>query len=125
MQDDESNYSRRQATIAFRLAQRSVALADQVAAELVVKQKGSSTLQIILARAKATASDALADLVDVEPTNTSQIIALQAKVKMFREMVTFMAEAIREGDSARHDLDTMTQEEIAALVVDEDGVDDT
>lgn len=122
--NDESAYDRRTAYLQYKLAQRAVVAADQVAHELIV-QRGSSSLQVILVRAKKDAAVALSALVEADPGDARAVARLQAKVQMFRDMVKYIAEAISEGDSARHELDEADKADIAELVTEFEEPDDT
>lgn len=122
--NDESAYDRRAAYLQYKLAQRAVVAADQVAHELIV-QRGSSSLQVILVRAKKDAAVALSALVEADPGDARAVARLQAKVQMFRDMVKYLAEAISEGDSARHELDEADKADIAELVTEFEEPDDT
>jgi len=121
--NDESDYSRRNAAIQFRLAQRAVAVADQIARELAAIR--STPLQVVMVRAKQESAKALAAMIDHDPADVEGMRALQAKVQMFRDMVRFTSDAVREGDSAAQQLDEADRADIAELVTSDEGADDT
>lgn len=123
MDDAASEYSRRAAGISFRLAQRAVVVSDQIAKELTAR--GSVPLQVVLVRAKQESTAALAAMIDHDPEDAKGMRALQAKVQMFRDMVKFMSEALREGDSAAQVLDENDKADVADLIVSDQGADDT
>lgn len=122
--DYESIYDRRQAYLQHKIAKRAVAVSEQAAQELIVR-KGSSTLQVIMVRAKKEAEAALAAMIDVDPNDARRIAFLQGKVQIFRDMAKFIADAISEGDSARQELEESDKAEIAELVTEFEGQDDT
>lgn len=121
--NDESDYSRRNAAIQFRLAQRAVAVADQIARELAAIR--STPLQVVMVRAKQESAKALAAMIDHDPADVEGMRALQAKVQMFRDMVKFMSEALAEGDSAAQVLDENDKADVADLIVSDQEADDT
>ena len=121
--NDESDYSRRNAAIQFRLAQRAVAVADQIARELAAIR--STPLQVVMVRAKQESAKALAAMIDHDPADVEGMRALQAKVRMFRAMVKFMSEALAEGDSAAQVLDENDKADVADLIVSDQEADDT
>lgn len=121
---DDSFYDRRAAYLQHKLAERAVVAAEQIAHELI-QRKGSSSLQIILVRAKKEAAEGLAGLINVDPHDTAAIIGFQIKVQKFQDMVRFLADAISAGDSSRYELDEADKADVAELVTEfggEDGV---
>lgn len=74
--------------------------------ELAVQAFKRTTIgQYVLRRAAEDRADALADLVDVRPTDTDRIIELQSQVKRADSIEMWLQEAIENGRHAHAQID--------------------
>ena len=58
----------------------------------------------LIDRATEEIEDATADLIDVAPSDALAIAALQTRIKVARQAITWLSEAIQEGDNAQKQL---------------------
>lgn len=107
----------------YRMYGQALAAAERVARELSSQQ--STSIQIVLARARKTSIAALQHLIDANPDDVGEIRRLQTEAGLFQRIAEFIRDAVKAGDEAAQLLNEVDKAELANLVLDDEGVSDT
>jgi len=97
----------------FELAQNAVGLGDELEADIL---KGGPILGFLLGKAKAEAARALVAMLNAEPSDVAAMRRMQGEALRFHEIAHWLRDAVTIALEERELIESLTQEELAALV---------
>ena len=90
-------------------------IASGIVTDLNAARKNPGPLQFVMGKAMEKAARSLVALIDIDPTDLTTVMRLQNDVKMFRDMISDVRDAVVLGLEAEAALDEATRQGIVDM----------